>query len=83
MSDGENPSIKVSIKATASPKTDISSLKQELLGQYTARAQSILEKFPGVQGVQTQLNPSWAEYLFKRFPQQTERIQIEVKNQNT
>ncbi len=82
MTPNEQPSLEVQMKATASPKTDIAAMKNLLLGEYTARSQSILEKLPGVKSVSTQLQPNWATPFFKRFPKESERISIEVKAQN-
>jgi len=82
VSDGETPTLEVQLQAVASPNTDIAAMKNVLLGEYIARAQSNLEKFPGVKNVSTQLKPGSVGSIFKRFPQQSERIQIEVKAQN-
>jgi len=77
--DGAQPELELQLKAQAIPEINLDEARSMLQGEFISRATSILGRLPGVKQVKAELRPTWLRYIFRRMPNNPERIQLEIR----
>ncbi len=71
--------LRAKLEARGVPVVDQAQIKEKVMGQYAARAQTLLSDNPLFSQVKVEIQPAWTNLFFKHLPNDRDRVEVTVR----
>lgn len=81
LSESKYPAIDLELSTTAVPKIYQQELLDQILGHDVTEAINILESKPEIESAELRFDPSLAQWILRKLPQNSQQIKINIQNE--